>query len=974
MHNPIEHTHQRISLRLIYSIGLAVVLGLSPLHALTKTPRHSSAGGRSTPSTDSGSLTSSNPAPPITTTNPGTRLDEAYGKLPLSFEANQGQTDPRVSFLSRGNGYCLFLTPTEAVLTLSGSVNDKPAGEMPSSADQAKKREAGPATAVLRIRMKGSNPEATASGMDQLPGKTNYYFGNDPGKWRADVPTYAKVKYGDVYPGIDLIYYGNQRQFEYDYVVSPGADPSIITLAFEGAEKVSTNDNGDIMLNTAGGSVIQRAPTIYQEIDGARKEVSGRYVLKGRNEASFEIGEYDKGHSLVIDPLLSYSTYLGGSGTDKAYDIAVDASGNAFITGYTLSSNFPKALLPPSSSDIHEVFVSKMNPAGSGLLYSTYVGGSSEDEAASIAVDTSGNAYITGYTNSTDFPIKAPYQSTGGSVWNQDAFVTKLNASGAILYSTYLGGGDKETGYAIAVDSARNIYVAGTTNSTDLPTRNAYQASRNGGNDAFLTKLNAAGSALLYSTYLGSIVHSSSDEEGYGLAVDSSGYAYMTGSTDSSSFPTSANAFRRQLSSEGKEDAYIAKFLTTASGTSSLVYSSYIGGTRDDDDAWFGGGYDKGFGIVVDASGVAYVTGETNSQDFPVKNGFQSVYQGSGDAFVIKVNTKPTVCTETATDNCKESLMYSTYLGGEREDGGRGIAVDPQGNIYLTGHTSSVHFPLKSPFQSSKTEDSSDAFLTKLNPKVAGSASLIYSSFLKGTSGIDEGRGIALDAVLNIYLAGFTQSSDFIKKNPYQSVKGAGYDAFIIKVSDQPVLTSLTITPTTVLGSKPAVGKVTLSAPAPALGAKVTLTDTLSAASVPAYVTIPAGATSQSFTITTVLVSTLQSGNVSAAYNGITKSAALKVRPIGVASLTLSPNPVVGPNKATGTVTLELPAAPGNITVTLSSSSPSVANPAVSSMVIPAGVKSKTFTVNTADVLAPGSATIKATANGVFKAVLLKVN
>jgi hypothetical protein len=900
------------------------------------------------------------PGPAALTLNPDaeSRVEETYGKLPLSFEANQGQTDSQVRFLSRGNGYGLFLTATEAVLALGGSGRGESGEELTGSGGRAQKQEAHP-PAVLRIKMTGSNPGASVTGLDELPGKSNYYIGNNPDRWRTDVPTFAKVGYRGVYPGIDLIYYGNQGQLEYDYVLSAGAAPSSISLAFEGARHISISREGDLTLDTGGGSVLMRAPVVYQEIDGEKRLVAGRYVQRGKDEIGFEIGEYDREKALVIDPVLTYSTYLGGNGRDRAFDIAVDSAGNAYVTGETLSTNFPRAIFPPYV--FYEAFVTKMNPAGSALVYSTYLGGGSEDAGFGVAVDSSGNAYVAGETWSSNFPVKNGFQSASSN--SNDAFVTKLSPTGAMLYSSYLGGDSNDIGFDIAVDPSRNIYVAGRTFSSDFPTRNAYQASKKGGYDAFLTKLNPAGSALLYSTYLGSSDDFGDDEECFGLAVDSVGNAYLTGQTSSTSFPTTAKAYRRQLSSTFQEDAFVTKFLTTAVGAASLVYSTYLGGEHED----------VGNRIAADSAGNAYVTGTTGSDNFPTKNGFQSLFGGFRDAFFTRLNTRPATCTANATDNCRESLLYSTYMGGTGEDGGRGVAIDTQANVYLTGYTSSKAFPVKNAIQATKPDFSLDAFLTKINPKAVGSASLIHSTFLRGGNE-DVGRGVALDPSLNMYVAGYTFSTDFLKKSPFQAVKGSSYDAFVTKVSDRPVLLSLTVAPGVVLGSKTATGTIVISSPAPATGVKVTLADTLPSAAVPASVTIPAGATSKTFTITTALVSTLQSGTVSGTFNGVTRSAPFKVRPIGVASLTLSPNPVVGPNKVTGTVTLELPASPASVTVTLSSSNPSVANPAAASLVFPVGVKTKTFTVNTANVLAPGSATIKATANGVFKSLVLRVN
>src|SRR5881396_1907639 len=436
------------------------------------------------------------------------RVTESYGKLPLSFEVNRGQMDSDVKFFSRGSGYGIFITPTEAVLGLgSGSRRE-------TKRPDALKRNASPnrptgvagrprRTSVLRMKLAGANPKPQLTGEEELPGKVNYFIGNDPKKWRTNVSTYAKVKYREVYPGIDLVHYGNHRQLEYDFVVAPGADPKAIKLGFEGAEKMEIDARGDLLLHTPEGDVRQHKPVIYQEFDGTRTEVSGSYSLSRRNQVSFEVGKYDRGRPLIIDPTLSYSTYLGGSGSDVGNAIAVDSARNAYVTGATGSTDFPIA--SPFQAAIggsSDAFVTKLNATGSALVYSTYLGGSSGDYGLGIAVDSAGNAYVVGDTDSTNFPTANPFQAAiGGS---SDAFVTKLNATGSgLVYSTYLGGSGGDYGLGIAADSSGNAYVVGDTNSTNFPTASPFQAAIGGSYDAFVTKLNAPGSALVYSTYLG---------------------------------------------------------------------------------------------------------------------------------------------------------------------------------------------------------------------------------------------------------------------------------------------------------------------------------------------------------------------------------------------------------------------------------------------------------------------------------------
>ena len=435
---------------------------------------------------------------------------ENYGKLPLSFEANHGQTDNRVDFLSRGSGYTLFLTPTEAVLAL----RKPPASEVGKVESNGDTEEA-----VLRMKLVGANPSPRVSGVEELPGKSNYFIGNDPKKWLANVPHYAKVQYKDVYPGVDLVYYGNQRQLEYDLIVTPGANPEAVQLAFEGEDSLEIDAQGDLVLHSADRQVRLQKPLVYQQVDGVRREISGAYVLNGRRQVGFEVAAYDASKPLIIDPVLRYSTYLGGSTLDLGSSIAVDPAGNAYVTGGTDSSvNFPtanpfQAVLGGGRVD---AFVTKLNATGSALVYSTYLGGDSIDIGNSITVDAAGNVYVAGQTESTNFPTASPIQPANDGL--SDAFVTKLNAAGdALAYSTYLGGTSGDSGFSVAVDAAGNVYVTWSTESTNFPTASPIQpAHAGGGSDAFVTKLNAAGNALVYSTYLGG----NSPDSGNGIAVD----------------------------------------------------------------------------------------------------------------------------------------------------------------------------------------------------------------------------------------------------------------------------------------------------------------------------------------------------------------------------------------------------------------------------------------------------------------------
>jgi len=415
-------------------------------------------------------------------------LVEAYGKLPLSFEANVGQASRHVAFLSRGEGYTLFLTRhAEAVLLLGTSAPNRtpaqPADKL--SALVAPQPEAAPPS-VLRMKLVGARLVPQAEALNELPAKANYFIGNDPQKWRTDVSTYGKVRFHGIYPGVDLVYYGSQRQLEHDFIVAPGGNPSSIQLAVEGSERLSVDAQGDLVLAMKDGEVRFQRPVVYQERNGLRHEILSSYKLRGANQICFQVAPYDRHRPLIIDPVLSYSTYLGGSSGDAGTGIAVDFTGNAYVTGYTSSTNFPGA----SSSTIqstwgggfyafYDAFVAKINPAGSALIYSTYLGGSGDDQGTGIAVDFAGNAYVTGSTTSTDLPgtSSSTIQSTYGG--GADAFVAKINPAGsALVYSTYLGGSATDAGDGIAVDFTGNAYVTGYTLSTEFPATSSAPSSQ----------------------------------------------------------------------------------------------------------------------------------------------------------------------------------------------------------------------------------------------------------------------------------------------------------------------------------------------------------------------------------------------------------------------------------------------------------------------------------------------------------------
>jgi hypothetical protein len=694
---------------------------------------------------------------------------EGYGKLPLSFEANHGQTDNKVKFLSRGHGYSLFLTGNEAVIALKKTAlqSEEMNGLAGRKLVEKQKMGAVGGTAV-RMELVGANASPRVVGAEELPGKANYFIGNDPAKWRTNVPTYAKVKYEGVYPGVDLVYYGNQGQLEYDFVVAPGVDPSEVRLKFRGVRKPQVDEKGNLLLGSGDEEVRFEKPVVYQEVAGEKKSVEGSFVLASANRIGFQLGEYDHSQPLVIDPVLSYSTYLGGSEADAGFGIAVDTSGDAYVTGSTQSSNFPtaNALQSTPGGSSGNAFVTKINASGSALVYSSYLGGNEEDDGFGIAVDTSGNAYVTGQTRSTNFPTANALQSTlGGSI---SAFVTKIGPSGsALVYSTYLGGSGIDFGLGIAVDTSGDAYVTGSTQSSDFPTANALQSTPGGSSgNAFVTKINASGSALVYSTYLGG----NHVDQGFGIAVDASGNAYVTGLTQSSNFPT-ANALQ-STPGGSSGNAFITKIDPSGSA---LVYSTYLGGSL----------LDQGLGIAVDTSGNAYVTGYTQSSNFPTVNALQSTLGSTYSAFVTKINASGS------------ALVYSTFLGGSTLDSGSGIAVDTFGNAYVTGYTQSSNFPTVNALQTT-LGGSIDAFVTKIN---ASGSALVYSTYLGG-SGNDIGSSVAVDTSGNAFVTGRTLSTNFPTAIALQSTLGGSigaFDAFVSKING----TVDNIPPTTVATASP---------------------------------------------------------------------------------------------------------------------------------------------------------------------------
>ena len=712
-------------------------------------------------------------------------VSETYGKLPLSFEANRGQSDAQVKFLSRGQGYTLFLTNDEAVLSLRRPAIANADRDKLAKLSAADFRPTNQNSAVLHMKLVGANPAAEIAASDEQEGKSNYFIGNDPSQWRADIANYSKVRYRDAYPGVDLVYYGNQQQLEYDFVVAPGSDPRSITLDVSSASSVSGKrssaplriaENGDLLVPTEGGEVRFHKPAVYQvsvstdthEIGGnpadltAKNSVDGRWVLKSRNQVGFEVASYDASRPLVIDPALSYSTYIGGTGTDGAFGVAIDQFGSAYVTGFTTSTNFPtKNPFQKTLAGGVDTFVLKLNRTGTALAYSTYLGGSSTEYPFGIAVDSTGAAYELGNTGSANFPVTAgAYQTTCASCSNYpDVFLTKLNSTGnALVYSTFVGGSGDDRAFGITLDSANNAYFVGWTTSNNFPTTaNAFQSANNGGiSDAFVTEVNAAGSALVYSTYLGG----SGQDVGFGIALDSANNTIVTGYSYSLDFPVTAGAFQTTTTVNGA--AWVTKLNV---GGSSEIYSTYLGGTD---------GTSAGNSIRVDSAGNAYVTGYTCASDFPTTAGvFQSTFGGDctsagGDAFVTKLNP-----TGTAP-------VFSSYLGGAGDDVGFSIGIDQSNNIYVIGRSSSTNYPTTPGAFQTSTAGGYDCIYSIINPT---GTQLLYSTYIGGTA-VDVAFVMAVDKLGNSYVIGRTYSTNFpVTPGVLQSTLKGSTNAIVFKFS-----------------------------------------------------------------------------------------------------------------------------------------------------------------------------------------------
>ena len=671
--------------------------------------------------------------------------------LPISFEENHGQVDSHVRYLARTGQSTIYFTPSETVLTLL-------------SQDSQKK----PDMSVLRLKWIGANSHPQMIAEHQLPGRINYLIGRDPSQWHTGIPTYAQVRYRGLFPGVDAVFYGKEGEIEYDLVLAPGVDPAEISFALAGAKSLQLASNGDLVMGLDNGKVLQRNPVVYQEENGVRRLLSAHYVIHRDKSVSYEVAGLNRRLPLVIDPTLTYSTFASsGSNFHIVSSVSVDQSGNAYVTGTTTVA-FPN-LHPQFGSQVGEnAYVTKFSPTGGSLIYSTVFGGNGFDQGIGLAIDRFGNAYIGGDTQSTDFPTTpGAFEPPVGSIDADNGFITKLNPSGsAFVYSLLLGGGDSDQIRALALDTQHRVYVTGFTCSTNFPVKNAFQPvtvgqnCADGGGDAFVTRVNAAGTALDYSTYLDGTIESI----GNGIAVDSTFHAYVTGATESPDFPTTPGAFQTTLKAKvipnfpndiPQSNAFVTKF--SADGRS-LVYSTFLGGTVDD----------VAEAIALDPDGRACVTGNATSPDFPVTSGaFQKTLRGGNDVFVTKFQLSGS------------GLFYSTFLGGSGSEGGSSIAVDSLGRAYVAGGTSSTDFPVVNPIQA-HLAGAQDAFVTKLS---ATGNVLLFSTYLGGTA-VENANSIRLDSAGNAYLGGSTASTNFpTTPGAFSRTKKPSTDGWVAKIT-----------------------------------------------------------------------------------------------------------------------------------------------------------------------------------------------
>ena len=689
---------------------------------------------------------------------------EKMAVLPASFIANEGQVpDATVRYVLHGRNTTVYLTDDALVFRMSAG-QDIQTGNMNEGVSK---------TVIFKMTLAGAE-KTSAQAVEKLPGVANYFIGQDRNRWRTSIPTYAQVQYKNVYPGIDMAVWGSRKNLKYEFQLATGANADIIQIDYSGIEGLSLDDKGNLITTTAAGKVIDYAPFAYQEIDGQRVEVKVSYKLIDNDSYGFLItGDYNELLPLTIDPDLAWSTFLGGSAEDYGRGIAIDSSDNVYVTGLTKDAvtDFPTTAgaYDQSHNGNYDVFVAKLNSIGSSLIYSTFIGGSGVDVGYAIDVDDSGNAYVTGECDSGFPTTNGAYDTThnGGLA---DVFVVKLNNTGSSLsYSTYIGGGDDDRGYGIAVDSSGDIYVTGVTvddDTTDFPTTNgAYDTTHNGDADVFVAKLSPDGSGssdLLYSTFIGG---SGGD---YGTAIlEDNGDAFVTGYTFDAvtDFPTTNNAY--DTTHNGAEDAFVVRISPDGGGSSDLVYSTFLGGSETD----------KGHGIAIDSSDNLYIVGETEdgTTDFPTTSGaYNESHNGEEDVFVAKISPDA---------NGSSDLIYSTFIGGNAYDYGYAIAVSGE-NAFVTGKTYdyTTNYPTTSGAYDESHNGGYDVFVSELTKD---GDDLFYSTFIGGSSH-DYGYAIAVDSSGNVYVTGETNDGtiDFpTTTGAYDQSHNGNYDVFVSKLT-----------------------------------------------------------------------------------------------------------------------------------------------------------------------------------------------
>ncbi len=674
----------------------------------------------------------------------------ALNRLPLRFEANQGQWNPDVRYLARSGGVKVALTDRGPSLRLPGA-------------------------ARLDLVLEGAAAPSIQP-LDPLPVRTDYFIG-PRSNWHTNVISYARVRYAQVYRGIDAVYYGNQGRLEYDFLLAPGADAGSIRMRFRGADRLRITPAGDLEVQAGGATLIEKRPAVRQ----GDVAVAGGYVLVSHDVAAFRVGRYDRARPLVIDPLLVYSTYIGGTGDEQVNAAQLTANGLLYLAGYTDSSNMPYVNGAYSNAPLlgaTNIFVAILDTSTAGGFQPTYfgyIGGSLVDIPLAMALDAQGDVYLTGTTTSTDFPMvgnsilntypTVPLSTLVATTKSTQAFILELNPAlygeVSLLYTTYLGGTEGGTsGNAIDVDQAGNIYVVGTTLAGDFPiTGNAYQLGLWGGQDTFLTEFNTSSATPFYSTFLGGEL----DDDGRAVAVAPNGLVYMAASTESTEFPMAGFSYQGNLS--GGYDLVVAVIDPSQFGTESLIYATYLGGSSSEEVR----------GMAVDGNGNLVLTGYTLSNDFPVtQDAAQPAYGGNGDIFVTVVNP---------FNPHSQFLVYSTYLGGSDTEVAYGLGVDAQNNIYVTGYTLSQDLPVTANAPQPNYPGGIDIVAAKVIPHVAGASGFGYVTYFGGPS-INNGQTLAVAPDGTLYVCGFTGGSLTTTSNAMQGAYGGGVtDAFLFVLS-----------------------------------------------------------------------------------------------------------------------------------------------------------------------------------------------